>query len=185
MANNHESFDVRYVKGIVSELSDTTKKQADTLNELKSIAIETKILLEVQSGKQRDHTRKLDDHSVRIRAVERDSGKMDVEIGALRKGLNRLLAFKDMITSRADEDSKVIDVHATRMKAAVNAAMTQQLPYKVFFMKMLPWLIVVFACGIAIASIITFKALTGNADDISVIPDVDLKTNLSSQRVKK
>lgn len=188
MATKDKGFDAKYVKGIVDDLSQTTREQGKILVELKGIAIETKTILEGQAEKARSHDRKLEEHDRRIRSVERrqDGCKADVEISAIKKQLNRFIAFKDMIMSRADQDSKVIDIHAARMKAAVEAQMVQQVPYKILLIKMLPWFIVIFITGIALTSIILFKSFSGNTSDLlPSVPKIDLNANLSSQGGKK
>jgi hypothetical protein len=83
--------------------------------------------------------------------------------------------------SKADENSQVIDVHAERMKAAVEAAMTQQVPWKVLLIKMLPWFLLIFITGIVLTTVFITQTMAGNAPDISIPAKVDFKANLSSQ----
>ena len=99
MIGQTDKFDVKYVKGLVDDLSATSKKHGDILVELKGIAIETQTLIKGQAETQKAQGKKLDEQSVRLRAVERahDSCKADTEIRGIKKQLNRFMAFKDMI----------------------------------------------------------------------------------------
>lgn len=184
MFQNDDVFDVKYVKGLVDSLSSTSKKQADTLVSLEKIAVETKTLLKNQAEIQQRSLEKIDENSVRIRNVERfhDSCKASVEIKGIKRQLNRLVAFKDMILNRADENSQVIDVHAERMKAAVEAAMGKEVPMKAAIIKSVPVILIVFVTGIALATLLAFQVFTGTK--VVSAQGIEIKTNVSSHENK-
>lgn len=174
-------FDLRYLKGIYDDLSSSNRKQSDQIAKLYGLARETKALLEGYSDRQKEHGNRISDHEIRIRDVERvqASCKADIEITGIKKQLNRLVAFKDMILSKSNEDSQVIDVHAQRMKAAVESAMTQQVPWKILAWKALPWMIVVFAAGVVLATILATKMLSGEKVVLKA-PGIEMSANSSS-----
>jgi len=190
MVEKNNDFDLFYLKSLCDNLvaSNTSlvaanNKQTEQIGKLTEIAAGTKAILEGHSEKHREHSERVSDHDIRIRDVERvqDSCRAGTEISLIKKQMNRLIAFKDMILSKNNEDSSVIDVHAQRMKAAVESAMGNQIPWKILLWKMLPWLLLVFAFGIALATIIVTKSLSGEKVVIAP-PDIGIPANLSSQK---
>lgn len=186
MPKKSDEYDMRYLETLYEDLSGVTKSQALTLKSLERIAIETQMLLEAQDEKVSDNKKMLKDHDTRIRSVERrqDLCTASDEIGIIKRQLNRLIAFKDMILSRTNEDSGVLDIHAMRMKKAMDDAMVNQIPFKFLILKMLPWMVIVFVIGIVLATIITMKMFY-NDDIVVPNPQVEMKTNSSSLVNKK
>jgi hypothetical protein len=89
-----------------------------------------------------------------------------------------------MILSKTNEDSGVLDVHALRMKKAVDDAMLNQIPFKILILKMLPWMIIVFVIGIVLATVITTQMFY-NDNIVVPNPQIEIKTNSSSLVNKK
>lgn len=186
MPKKSDEYDMRYLETLYEDLSGVTKSQALTLKPLERIAIETQMFLEAQGEKVNDNKKTLKEHDIRIRNVERkqDLCTSSNDIGAIKKQLNRFVAFKDMILSRTNEDSDVLDIHAMRMRKAVDDAMIKQVPFKLLILKMLPWMVIVFVIGIVLATIITMKMFY-NDDIVVPNPQVEMKTNSSSLVNKK
>lgn len=186
MPKKSDEYDMRYLETLYEDLSGVTKSQALTLKSLERIAIETQMFLEAQGEKVDDNKKTLKEHDTRIRSVERrqDLCTASDEIGVIKRQLNRLVAFKDMVLSRTNEDSGVLDVHAMRMKKAVDDAMVNQIPFKILIIKMLPWMIIIFVIGIVLATIITTKMFY---NDSIVVPNpkIEIKTNSSSLENRK
>ena len=186
MSKKSDEYDIRYLGTLYEDLSEVTKRQTITLQSLERIAIETQTFLEAQGEKVDDNKKTIKDHDVRIRSVERkqDLCNASDDISGIKKQLNRLIVFKDMILSKTNEDSGVLDIHALRMKKAVDDAMINQIPVKILLIKMLPWMILVFVVGIVLATIITTKMFY---DDKIIVPNppIEIKTNSSSLVNKK
>lgn len=186
MPKKSDEYDMRYLGTLYEDLSEATKNQAVTLKTLERIAIETQTFLEAQGEKVDDNRKTLKEHDTRIRNVERrqDLCTAPNDVSAIKKQLNRLVAFKDMILSRTNEDSGVLDVHAMRMRKAMDDAMVKQIPFKILIIKMLPWMVIVFVIGIVLATIITMKMFY---NDSIVVPNpkIEIKTNSSSLLDKK
>jgi len=186
MSRKNDDLDIKYLGTLYADLSSANKRQEETLRKLEIIARETKAFLESQSEKVNDNRNKLNDHDIRIRDIEKKQYgcNAQLEIGIIKRQLNRLVAFKDMIMSKTNEDSNVLDIHAERLQRAVDDAMIKQMPTKMFIIKMLPWMIIVFVIGIALATIITTKMFYNENIPIPN-PSLDIKTNSSSLVNKK
>lgn len=180
MKTKDETFDIRYVKSLIDDISEANKNQSETLVRLEKIAVETNGLLKSHQRYIDENKSDIKEHDKRIRAVERkqDGCTAVPEVKEMKTHIQRLLSFKDMIMSKANEDSTVIDVHAERMKAAVEAAKLNLIPGKVWIIKTLPWMIIVFVVGIVLATIVTIKAVSDEKVSIPV-PKIEV-TNSSS-----
>jgi hypothetical protein len=186
MPIKNDEYDIRYLGTLYEDLSEANRRQEVTLKSLEKIAIETRTFLVSQGEKVEDNKTKIKEHDGRIRNVER---KQDLctapnDISGIKKQLNRLIAFKDMILSKTNEDSGVLDVHALRMKKAVDDAMLNQIPFKILILKMLPWMIIVFVIGIVLATVITTQMFY-NDNIVVPNPQIEIKTNSSSLVNKK
>jgi len=68
----------------------------------------------------------------------------------------------------------MIDVHEQRMMHMSEIAMDRGGEFKAAMLKMLPWFIVVFVVGIALATIVVFQVVSGDDTKINV-PQIEIK----------
>ena len=162
--NSHSNFDMMYLRELFDDLSSSNKAQSKTLAKVSSDIGMINLSLKNISDKVEDQKKDIEKHDARIREVERgqDSCEAMSQIKGIWYHIKRLNAFKDMISSKAEEDTGVIDLHAHMMEKAADAARRSEAEgIRSGIIKYAPWFIVVFVVGVALATIVTMKFLSG------------------------
>ena len=178
-------FSVEYVKNLVDDLKQVSRDQAKSMAKLTD---EMATMREVVSGigtsvdgikKNNERVAKeVKEHEDRIRGVEIHEARCDYgrQIKGVWKNINRLNALMDLIKQDEDNDinTGMIDVHEQRMMHMSEIAMDRGGEFKAAMLKMLPWFIVVFVVGIALATIVVFQVVSGDDTKINV-PQIEIK----------
>lgn len=152
------SLDVSYMKRLYEDLSSSNKEQARALAEMGKSVGEMGIILKSMDEKQSEHSKKLERYEERIRKVERgqDSCEAAGQIRGIWHHIKRLNLFRDAILDRSREDSQMVNIQALERSSSAAAV-----PFRDSAIRMLPWFIVVFAVGIALATIVAVQMFSG------------------------
>ncbi|MDD5510961.1 MAG: hypothetical protein PHI12_09125 [Dehalococcoidales bacterium] len=155
-------LDVQRLYRLYSDLSESNRALAKSMVQVEKAIAEQTIIIKAFDTKHTEHDRRLERHEERIRVVERkqDTCGAESQIRGIWHHIKRLNAFKDMITDRSADDSKVIDIHAIRMQemAAKDVAALRSTAFR-----WIPWLLVAFAMGIALATMLIVQTVRGDA----------------------
>lgn len=184
---NPSKIDIHYLRSLYDGLADSYNKQSDILRSLDKNVAKMGTTLNSFKGKNEEQDLRLNQHQDRIRQVERkqDSCDAGTHVENIWHHVKRFNAFKDMIVSKSNEDSSVIDLHAQRMQQAAEVVLSQHNSYRGMLIKMLPWFVVVFVFGVAMTTLVIFQAFSGEqVIDVSNLPRIESKTNSSSQPIK-
>jgi hypothetical protein len=161
-ARNETRFDLAYLKNLYDSLANSNRAQAETLSDLSRHVGEMGVLLRAFDKKQTEQDKALGRHSDRIRAVELGHAQCSAksEIKGIWHHVKRMNAFKDMIMDKSREDSQAIDLHALRMQEAI-ARDQASFSFKNTAIKWVPWLVVAFAMGVALATVFVVQTVSG------------------------
>jgi len=174
--SDNQNPDPVYLYNLYNDIADNMRSQAASLIKVERAIAEQTIIIRTYDQKHTEHDRRLERHDDRLRKVERrqDSCGADAQIRGMWHHIKKLSAFKDMIQSRANEDSNVIDLHALRMQ---EAATSDASAWRKTAFKWVPWLLVAFVTGIALATVLVVKVVSAE----TVLPDLpkmDVKTDV-------
>lgn len=178
-----DNFDLKYLMTLYADLADSNKEQAKILKNIEVNVGSINTAISIYGKKFEEHEIKIKEIESKAREVERIHDKCDyrTNIKQVWYHIKRFNAFKDMIKDRASEDSTVIDTHAEKMQHQAELDRRDFIGIKTFAVKFLPWFILVFVIGISLATIVTMKALAGEANDQSIklnkvkIPIIDVQ----------
>lgn len=151
-------LDVRFLRRLYEDLSANSREQSQAMIKLEKSVSKMGAALESMDEKQNEQAERLGRYEDRIRKVERaqDSNDVSGQVRGLWYHVKRLNSFKDAVLDKSREDSKVFDISQADRSNGVAAA-----TFKASMIKMIPWFIVVFAFGIALATVITVQTFSG------------------------
>ncbi|MBN2256687.1 MAG: hypothetical protein JW704_02535 [Anaerolineaceae bacterium] len=157
-----EELDIKRLYDLYSDLSESNRALAKSMIQVERAIGEQTIIIKTYDRKHIEHDRRLERHEERIRTVERrqDTCGADAQIRGIWHHVKRLNAFKDMIMERSSDDSKVIDIHAMRIQ---EAASKDAVALRHAALRWVPWLVVAFVFGIALATLLIVKTVQGEA----------------------
>ena len=164
---NVPNFDMQYLKQLFDELNLSFKDQAKSLKDLEKSAAGMVITLSNIEKRNAEQDNTLKEHEGKIRELERkhDQCNAQGQLKGMWKHIERLNAYMDLQRKDDDKyDTGMIDAHAQRLQhAAEMAALTKKadVPFRDAALKMAPWLILTFAFGLVLATLVVIQVVTG------------------------
>jgi hypothetical protein len=165
------TFDIQYLKQLFDELNASNREQAKLLASLTVSTAEVAVTLRNIEKRNSEQDISLKEHGIKIHELERRHDTCDAknQIKGLWKHIERLNAYMDL---QRQEDSRydtgAIDAHAQKLQhaAEISAMSSSGVSFRDAAVKMMPWMVLVFALGLTLATIIVIQLLTG----VKVLP---------------
>lgn len=171
------------LKGMLEEQSNMVKDINGTVQALNtSVQLMSKDVKSILK-KDDEQDRRIEKNEERVRVVElaHKGCNADVmikgmgrEIGEMKNWKSTVDAAINLLRSNNDIDTGMVDVEKQRILHAAEIAIQDKMSWKVPFFKYLPWIVLIFALGMVLATIITIQVITGK-DYISKINIMDVR----------